>query len=84
MKKMMLVLICMAACGTVLADAAKNFERADTDKDGLVSKAEFMAMRASWDEKKGNPVDTEKNEKIFLKKDVDENGELTLEEFSAE
>jgi Ca2+-binding EF-hand superfamily protein len=82
MKKVIISIACIAAAGTVLADAAKNFERADTDKDGVMSKKEFFAMRKGWAEKKGEEFDEAKTAKFFDNKDANEDGKLTLEEFS--
>ncbi len=46
-------------------DPAKMVEKLDTDKNGTLSKVEFMA----------------KPEQMFEKMDSDKNGELTVEEF---
>ena len=83
MKKMMISIICIAAAGTVLAGPKENFARADTDKDGFVSKKEFMAMRAGWAEKKGEEHDAEKSAKFFQNKDKNKDGKLTFEEFGS-
>ena len=83
MKKMMISIACVTIAGTVLAGPEKNFARFDTDKDGFISKTEFMAMRATWDKKKGQEVQTEKNAKMFARKDANKDGKLTLEEFGS-
>lgn len=57
------------------ADAATRFNAMDKNKDGKVSKDEFMAN------KKGEWV--AQGEKAFVGKDKDNDGFLTLEEFSA-
>ena len=71
------VAVLTVAC-SVQADNAtleKRFETHDTDKDGLMQKEEFMAMRASWG--KEGP----ESEKYFNGKDKNGDGELTKEEF---
>ena len=52
--------------------AKKTFEEVDTDKDGKVSEAEFVA----------NGKDAEKSKKRFAKKDKDGDGFLNKEEFA--
>jgi Ca2+-binding EF-hand superfamily protein len=56
-------------------DAAQRFQSMDKDKDGKLSKDEFMAN------KKGEWV--QQAEKAFAGKDKDGDGYLTLEEFTA-
>jgi Ca2+-binding EF-hand superfamily protein len=82
MKKIMISIACIAVAGTVLAGPEENFKRADTDKDGFMTKKEYLAMRAGWAEKKGETQDVEKDSKAFDRKDANKDGKLTLEEFS--
>jgi Ca2+-binding EF-hand superfamily protein len=54
-----------------------RFVKYDTNKDGVMQKEEFMAMRASWGK------DEAESEKIFNFRDKNEDGELSVEEFTA-
>ncbi|MBI9020982.1 MAG: EF-hand domain-containing protein [Verrucomicrobia bacterium] len=83
MKKTLISIICLATAGSVLAGPAENFKRADKDKNGFISKEEYLAMRKGYAEKKGGTQDVEKDGKTFARKDADKDGKLTLEEFSA-
>lgn len=57
------------------ADAATRFNAMDKNKDGKVTKEEFMAnKKGEW---------AAQGEKAFAGKDKDGDGSLTLEEFSA-
>jgi Ca2+-binding EF-hand superfamily protein len=53
----------------------RNFKKWDQDKDGILQKKEYMAMRASWGK---DPAESEKN---FNWRDKDGNGELSKDEF---
>lgn len=55
-------------------DRTKQFERLDEDKNGSISKAEFMA-RAKTDEQK------QRLEKQFTRIDKDKNSSISKEEF---
>ena len=59
----------------------KNFLEADVNRNGQVTKEEFMNQRARWAKKKGVPHNEKQSEQIFLNKDRDKNGELTPKEY---
>lgn len=58
------------------ADPAKAFAKIDTNSDGSVTKAEFMASPRGQ-------KDPEKAAKKFTKMDADANGSVNLDEFKA-
>ncbi len=59
----------------------KNFLEADLNRNGQVTKEEFMAQRARWAQKRGSPHNEKQSEQIFLNKDRNKNGEITPEEY---
>lgn len=59
----------------------KNFREADVNRNGQVTRDEFMAQRARWAQKKGSPHNEKQSEQIFLNKDRNKNGELTPAEY---
>ncbi len=61
----------------------KNFRDADVNRNGQVTRAEFMAQRALWAKQKGFPHNVKQSELIFINKDRNKNGELTPEEYRA-
>jgi hypothetical protein len=61
----------------------KNFMDADVNRNGQVTRDEFMAQRALWAKQKGSPHDEKQSEQIFLNKDRNKDGELTPEEYKA-
>ena len=78
MKKKMLTLTAILATAMLQA-APLNFEKGDTDKDGALNKAEWMAAQ-----KIANPKATEKNYANWFKNnDKNKDGKVTLEEFKA-
>lgn len=84
MKKSVLILMLATVAGTVLAASQEGiFKQTDTDKDGFVSKDEFMAIRAKWDEKRERPFNQKKWDKQFAEQDANKDGKLTLEEVLA-
>jgi Ca2+-binding EF-hand superfamily protein len=72
-----LITALLMTAGIVLAAGTpENFKKHDTNEDGIMEKAEYMAMRAKW---KKDPAESEE---IFNHLDKDKNGELTFEEFT--
>ena len=59
------------------------FEIMDADKDGKVSKEEFVSFKEAQAEKADNEFDAEKVEQMFAKKDKDGDGFLTKEEMAS-
>ena len=59
----------------------KNFLSADVNRNGQVTKDEFMAQRALWAKKKSSPHNKKQSELIFLNKDRNKDGELTPDEY---
>jgi len=82
MKKTILSIVCLAAAGNVLAGPTELFAKYDKNKDGVISKDEYLAMRASFKSGK-EPGDVERSKKFFARKDKDKNGSLSVEEFIA-
>lgn len=66
---------------STFAANSKAFDRADTNKDNLVSKEEYLKMRAGFKSGK-EPCDRELSEKFFANKDKDKSGTLTPGEFA--
>jgi len=59
----------------------KNFLDADVNRNGQVTKKEFMDQRALWAKKRGSTHNEKQSEQIFLNKDRNKDGELTPEEY---
>ena len=72
-----------AAEDSTLPLPVKNFRDADVNRNGQVTRAEFMAQRALWAKQKGFPHNVKQSELIFINKDRNKNGELTPEEYRA-
>jgi len=66
-----------------LNQPVKNFMDADVNRNGQVTRDEFMAQRALWAKQKGSPHDEKQSAQIFLNKDRNKDGELTPEEYRA-
>lgn len=76
MKKMMLVWLVVLAAAVVQAAPIK-FEDADKNKDGVVTKEEFIA-----EHKVVNPdLDKTRVSNLFTRKDKDGDGKITEAEF---
>jgi uncharacterized protein (DUF2147 family) len=83
----------LAALMVVGAEAADNAKKAkakgnpiaklDTDKDGKVSQAEFVASQMKAYEKAEKEFDADKSAATFAKKDKNSDGFLTLDEIKA-
>ena len=75
MKKTALLMATLMMAGITLAGPAENFAKYDVNKDGLLQKSEYMAMRAAWGK------DVAETEKFFAAKDKDGDGALSKAEF---
>ena len=84
MKKILITLTIMAAAGFASAEMnAKQktvFKQMDTNKDGIVTEAEYLAKGAQWDKKSGKDQ-TKKHKDTVKKLDKNKDGKLTPEEF---
>lgn len=79
-------LVAMMAVGVQAADKKKGNKGSggmDADKDGKVSKEEFVASQAKRAEKAGKEFDAKKAEKMFDKNDKNGDGFLTGDEIKA-
>ena len=77
MKKTILTITVILAAS--FATAALDFDKSDTNKDGSLSKAEWMAGQ-----KVGNPKASEKNHAQWFKSnDKNKDGKVTKKEFDA-
>jgi len=70
-----------ASAGFAEPAPTKNFVWADTNRNGSITIAEFIAVRAGWAEQRGEPRDDAQAERVFLNKDRNKDGELSPEEF---
>ena len=59
----------------------KNFRDADLNGNGRLTKDEFTTQRVLWAQRRGVPPNLRKIEKMFLKKDVNKDGELSPDEY---
>lgn len=59
----------------------KNFREADVNRNGQVTKDEFMAQRTRWAQKRGSKHNEKQSQQVFLNKDRNKDGELTPEEY---
>ncbi|VGO19746.1 EF-hand domain-containing protein [Pontiella sulfatireligans] len=84
MKRLLLTMLVLV--GFVAMDAsakekpAEKTRTADTDKDGKVSKEEFLALAKKNAEKKGIEYNQKRAENIFAKKDTNKDGFLTADD----
>ncbi len=83
MKKIITLSLLILTVATSFAELAptKNFIWADTNRNGMVTKAEFIAQRALWAKQKGLTHNEVQTEQVFLNKDKNKDGELTPKEY---
>ena len=60
-----------------------TFKAMDTNRDGKVTRSEFISYRKERAKKARKPFDSKAAEKEFKKKDKDKNNALSREEFLA-
>ena len=77
----MVLIVTVAAQAELKPGQVKQYKNADTDGDGKVSKEEFYQVVKQRFEKQGKSGWEKQAGKQFAKKDLDQDGFLTLEEF---
>jgi Ca2+-binding EF-hand superfamily protein len=81
MKKMLVTGIFLSACS---AFAAWDwFAALDADKNGVVTEAEWVAWTGKEAAKKGEKFVPEQSKKWFARRDLNQDGQMTREEFNS-
>lgn len=81
MKRIFVLVVGMFVAAGAFAKQFDYFKDADKDKDGFLSKEEFVNQQVSAAKRGNKKVDVPKYEKKFAMKDADGDGRLTRAEY---